>query len=70
MQFQNCTTIELRAAAIVSDGVIAPDYDVQVLEILSKKKNGKYTVIQIDPNYEPSEIETCQSLLTISSTEA
>ncbi|CAG8644151.1 19496_t:CDS:10 [Dentiscutata erythropus] len=44
----------------VSDGVIAPGYDPQALEILSKKKDGKYTVIQIDPNYEPPEIETRQ----------
>ncbi|RIB02108.1 cytidine deaminase-like protein [Gigaspora rosea] len=44
----------------VSDGVIAPGYDAQALEILSKKKDGKYTVIQIDPNYEPPEVETRQ----------
>ncbi|CAG8667336.1 1177_t:CDS:10, partial [Racocetra fulgida] len=44
----------------VSDGVIAPGYDAQALEILRKKKEGKYTVIQIDPNYEPPEIETRQ----------
>ncbi|KAF0515999.1 phosphoribosylaminoimidazolecarboxamide formyltransferase/IMP cyclohydrolase [Gigaspora margarita] len=54
----------------VSDGVIAPGYDAQVLEILSKKKDRKYTIIQINPNYEPSEIETRQSLLAIFSTEA
>ncbi|CAG8802993.1 19917_t:CDS:2, partial [Racocetra persica] len=44
----------------VSDGVIAPGYDAQALEILRKKKEGKYTVIQIDPNYEPPEVETRQ----------
>ncbi|CAG8658857.1 29231_t:CDS:2 [Gigaspora margarita] len=54
---------------IVSDGVITPGYNVQVLKILSKKKEEKYTVIQIDPNYEPLEIETHQSLLTISLTD-
>ena len=37
----------------VSDGVIAPAYDPEALEILRKKKQGKYAVIQIDPSYEP-----------------
>jgi phosphoribosylaminoimidazolecarboxamide formyltransferase/IMP cyclohydrolase len=41
----------------VSDGVIAPGYQKEALEILSKKKGGKYCVLQIDPNYEPSEME-------------
>ena len=44
----------------VSDGVIAPAYEPQALEILKKKKQGKYTVIQIDPTYEPSVTETRQ----------
>ncbi len=42
----------------VSDGVIAPAYDSAALEILKKKKQGKYAVIQIDPAYEPSVLET------------
>jgi len=42
----------------VSDGVIAPAYEPDALEILKKKKQGKYAVIQIDPAYEPSELET------------
>ncbi|KAF0515998.1 phosphoribosylaminoimidazolecarboxamide formyltransferase/IMP cyclohydrolase [Gigaspora margarita] len=54
----------------LTDGVIAPGYDAQVLKNFKQKKDGKYIVIQIDPNYEPLEIETHQSLLTISSTEA
>ena len=37
----------------VSDGIIAPGYSTEALEILSKKKGGKYTVLQMDPNYEP-----------------
>ena len=37
----------------VSDGVIAPDYEPDALNILKKKKQGKYAVIQIDPSYEP-----------------
>ncbi|MCC6261189.1 MAG: phosphoribosylaminoimidazolecarboxamide formyltransferase [Anaerolineales bacterium] len=37
----------------VSDGVIAPAYDKDALEILKAKKNSKYAVIQIDPSYEP-----------------
>ena len=42
----------------VSDGVIAPGYTDEALEILKAKKNGNYCVIQIDPDYEPAPIET------------
>lgn len=42
----------------VSDGVIAPDYTKEALEILKEKKRGKYNIIKIDQSYEPSEIET------------
>ena len=42
----------------VSDGVIAPAYEPEALEILKKKKQGKYAVIQIDPDYEPPVTET------------
>jgi phosphoribosylaminoimidazolecarboxamide formyltransferase/IMP cyclohydrolase len=41
----------------VSDGVIVPGCDPEALEILRQKRNGKYTVIQIDPDYEPAELE-------------
>ncbi|MBO0794060.1 MAG: phosphoribosylaminoimidazolecarboxamide formyltransferase, partial [Ktedonobacteraceae bacterium] len=41
----------------VSDGVIAPGYEPQALEILRKKKQGKYLVLQIDPAFEPGEME-------------
>ena len=44
----------------VSDGVIAPGYTEEALEILKAKKNGNYNVIQIDPAYVPAEIETKQ----------
>ena len=44
----------------VSDGVIAPGFDKEALEILSAKKKGGYAVIQIDPSYEPEEIERKQ----------
>jgi phosphoribosylaminoimidazolecarboxamide formyltransferase / IMP cyclohydrolase len=44
----------------VSDGVIAPAYDPEALEILKKKKQGKYAVIQIDPAHEPKVTETRQ----------
>ncbi|KXL48558.1 hypothetical protein M433DRAFT_5534 [Acidomyces richmondensis BFW] len=37
----------------VSDGVIAPSYQPEALEILKKKKGGKYLVLQIDPSYNP-----------------
>ncbi|XP_052806937.1 bifunctional purine biosynthesis protein ATIC-like isoform X2 [Mya arenaria] len=42
----------------VSDGVIAPGYQPEALEILKKKKNGGYCVLQIDPEYEPPQVET------------
>lgn len=41
----------------VSDGVIAPGYTEEALEILAQKKNGNYNVIQIDENYRPDPIE-------------
>ncbi len=41
----------------VSDGVIAPSYSDEALEILKAKKNGNYNVIKIDENYVPEEIE-------------
>ncbi|XP_051919117.1 bifunctional purine biosynthesis protein PURH [Hippocampus zosterae] len=41
----------------VSDGIIAPGYDEEALRILSKKKNGNYCVLQMDPNYEPDDTE-------------
>ncbi|CRL03551.1 CLUMA_CG016239, isoform A [Clunio marinus] len=42
----------------VSDGIVAPGYNPEALEILKKKKNGSYCVLQIDSNYEPNEIES------------
>ena len=44
----------------VSDGVIAPAYEPEALEILKKKKQGKYAVIQIDSSYEPQLTESRQ----------
>ena len=44
-------------AGEVSDGVIAPGYTDEALEILKAKKKGGYNVIQIDPDYEPDPIE-------------
>ena len=41
----------------VSDGVIAPGYEPEALEILKQKKNGNYNVIQIDPDYVPAPLE-------------
>ncbi|MBR6094400.1 MAG: phosphoribosylaminoimidazolecarboxamide formyltransferase [Lachnospiraceae bacterium] len=41
----------------VSDGVIAPGYEPEALEILSSKKGGKYNVIKIDENYTPAPLE-------------
>ena len=44
----------------VSDGVIAPDYTPEALEILKDKRKGAYNVIKIDPNYVPTPIEKKQ----------
>lgn len=41
----------------VSDGVIAPGYEPEALEILKEKKKGNYNVIQIDPEYQPTALE-------------
>lgn len=44
----------------VSDGVIAPGFEPEALEILKSKKKGNYNLIQIDENYTPAEIERKQ----------
>ncbi|MCP4415770.1 MAG: phosphoribosylaminoimidazolecarboxamide formyltransferase [Chloroflexi bacterium] len=44
----------------VSDGVIAPEYEPEALQILKRKKNGRYPIIQIDPNYKPPLLERRQ----------
>ncbi|XP_053328172.1 bifunctional purine biosynthesis protein ATIC [Spea bombifrons] len=41
----------------VSDGIIAPGYEEEALKILSKKKNGSYCILQMDPAYEPDGTE-------------
>lgn len=55
-------TVDVATAKIisreVSDGVIAPGYEPAALELLAKKKAGKYLVLQIDPAYEPAPQET------------
>ncbi len=45
-------------ASEVSDGIIAPSYNSEALEILKAKKRGNYVIIKIDPEYSPKEIET------------
>ena len=42
----------------VSDGVIAPAYEAEALNLLKAKKGGRYTILKIDPAYEPPETET------------
>ena len=44
----------------VSDGVIAPGYTDEAMELLMQKKKGNYNIIQIDENYVPAEIERKQ----------
>ena len=44
----------------VSDGIIAPDYDDEALEILKSKRKGTYCILKIDENYKPNPIETKQ----------
>lgn len=55
-------TVDVPTAKIisreVSDGVIAPGYEAAALEILKKKKGGKYLVLQMDPEYEPAPQES------------
>ncbi len=41
----------------VSDGIIAPGYEPEALEILKSKKGGQYNIVQIDENYKPNPIE-------------
>uniref|UniRef100_A0A6B2F1L9 Bifunctional purine biosynthesis protein ATIC n=1 Tax=Bothriechis nigroviridis TaxID=88079 RepID=A0A6B2F1L9_BOTNI len=41
----------------VSDGIVAPGFDEEALKILSKKKNGNYCVLQMDPSFEPEQNE-------------
>ncbi len=44
----------------VSDGIIAPGYDNDALELLKTKRKGAYNIVKIDPNYVPEEKETKQ----------
>ncbi len=44
----------------VSDGVIAPGYEPAALEMLARKRGGRYTILQIDSSYEPPEMESRQ----------
>ena len=44
----------------VSDGVIAPDYDPEALEILKAKKKGAYNIVKIDPDFVPAPVECKQ----------
>ncbi len=53
------TTAKLIARE-VSDGVIAPGYEPEALEILKGKRNGNYNIIKIDPNFKPNPIERKQ----------
>lgn len=57
-------TVDLPTAKLlkreVSDGIIAPDFEPDALELLRKKKNGKYNIIRMDPSYSPPETESRQ----------
>ncbi len=53
------TTAKLIARE-VSDGVIAPDFDPEALEILKGKRKGSYNIVKIDPNFVPAEAERKQ----------
>lgn len=44
----------------VSDGIIAPSFSEEALQILREKRKGTYNVIKIDPNYKPAPVETKQ----------
>jgi phosphoribosylaminoimidazolecarboxamide formyltransferase / IMP cyclohydrolase len=55
-------TVDLQTARLiareVSDGVIAPAYLPEALDLLVKKKQGKYAVLQMNPSYEPASLES------------
>jgi phosphoribosylaminoimidazolecarboxamide formyltransferase/IMP cyclohydrolase len=57
-------TVDLETARLlrreVSDGVIAPAFEPAALDLLKAKRGGRYTVLEIDPAYEPAELETRQ----------
>ena len=53
----DATTAQL-VAKEVSDGIIAPGYTPEALEILKAKRGGNYSIVQIDPDYAPGEMET------------
>lgn len=56
-----CDTVTARLIAReVSDGVIAPGYEPEALEILKKKRKGAYNIVRIDPAYVPDPIEKKQ----------
>ena len=42
----------------VSDGIIAPGYDADALEVLKAKKGGRYVILQMDPSYSPPATES------------
>ena len=44
----------------VSDGIIAPSYSPEALELLRAKRKGAYNIVKIDPDYVPAEVETKQ----------
>ena len=54
-------TVDLSLAKLlsreVSDGIIAPGYDADALEVLRQKRKGGYTILKIDPSYAPGELE-------------
>ncbi|MFA5570170.1 MAG: phosphoribosylaminoimidazolecarboxamide formyltransferase [Sphaerochaetaceae bacterium] len=52
----------------VSDGIIAPSYSPEALELLKKKKRGNYLILQVDPSYQPPPIES-RSLFGITLTQ-
>ena len=54
------TTTALLIKREVSDGIIAPGYEPEALEILKSKRNGNYNIVEIDPDYVPEEKERKQ----------
>ncbi len=54
------TTTALLIKREVSDGVIAPDYTPEALEILKSKRKGGYNIVKIDPDYVPAPVECKQ----------
>ncbi len=63
----HCQMCDVSAAKLIkrefSDGIIAPGYEPEALELLKEKKKGAYAIIEIDPGYVPDQLSTKKYLV-------